>query len=413
MQLRRTSKGELITFSTSAVLGAGGEARIFGAVEPANMAVKIYHRPTLERTEKLRAMIANPPDDPMSNAGHVSIAWPTDLLTPINDPNKVVGFMMPLVRKMNPVIDFYHPKTRRQKYPLFSYRYLLRTARNLAGCVSALHARGYVVGDLNESNILVGDTAMVTLVDTDSFQVPDPRSNRFYRCRVGKPEFTPPELQNVGFALVDRKEEHDLFALAVLIFQLLMEGTHPFAGRHVGFGEPPSLEERIASGQFPHLPSTGSRCLPMPTAPRFSFLSPSVQALFLKCFEEGRARPSVRPTAGHWQTALEEAEQSLLTCAANDQHRYGNHLPDCPWCRRKRLLGGLDPFPSRESLMQARSLRKGRGLRPGRMKGRAYPRITFSQTPHWQDRETWPAWVWAGALGLNLLFFIYVYLSAD
>jgi len=413
MQLRRTSNGELLSFSQGAVLGAGGEARIFGVVEPATMAVKIHHRPTLERAEKLRAMIANPPDDPMSDSGHVSIAWPTDLLTPVDNTTKVVGFLMPRVRGMSPIIDFYHPKTRRQKYPLFSYRYLLRTARNLAACLSALHARGYVVGDLNESNILVGETAMVTLVDTDSFQVPDLKNNRFFRCRVGKPEFTPPELQNVGFGMIDRKPEHDLFALSVLIFQLLMEGTHPFAGRHVGFGEPPPLEERIASGQFPHLPSPGSRCLPMPTAPRFDFLPPAVRVLFTRCFVEGRALPSIRPEARQWQLALEEAEQSLLSCSANEQHRYSNHLSSCPWCQRKRLLGGLDPFPSRESLKHTRPsrIRSRAGSRCGR--DLLNQRITFSHVTIWKDRETWPVWVWAGALMLNLLFFIYVYFSAS
>ena len=41
-------------------------------------------------------------------------------------------------------------------------------------CDSGSHVRGYVVGDVNESNILVTPTALVTLgMDTDSFQVPD------------------------------------------------------------------------------------------------------------------------------------------------------------------------------------------------------------------------------------------------
>jgi DNA-binding helix-hairpin-helix protein with protein kinase domain len=39
-------------------------------------------------------------------------------------------------------------------------------------------------------------------------------------------------------------------------------------------------------------------------------------------------------------------EESLLTCAANPQHLYHNHLDKCPWCERTRRLGGRDPFPS-------------------------------------------------------------------
>src|SRR5712691_4689158 len=89
------------------------------------------------------------------------------------------------------------------------------------------------------------DTALVTLVDTDSFQVCEPHNGVVYRCPVGKPEFTPPELQGCPFAQVDRAPEHDLFGLAVLLFQLLMEGTHPFAGVYQGHGDPPPYETRI------------------------------------------------------------------------------------------------------------------------------------------------------------------------
>ena len=114
--------------------------------------------------------------------------------------------------------------------PQFDRRYLLRTARNLAAALSALHSSGYVAGDLNESNVLVTPTALVTLIDTDSFQV---REDREWKsgaslCPVGKPEYTPPELQGKPLSEVMRLPDHDAFGLAVLIFQLLMEGSHPF-----------------------------------------------------------------------------------------------------------------------------------------------------------------------------------------
>ena len=123
---------------------------------------------------------------------------------------------------------------------------------DLAAAVGALHLRGYVIGDVNESNILVTESALVTLVDTDSFQVRDPQTGLVYRCPVGTPQFTPPELQNKTFAHVDRMPEHDAFGLAVLIFQLLMEGAHPYAGRYTGPGDPPPYEVRISLGHFPH-----------------------------------------------------------------------------------------------------------------------------------------------------------------
>jgi len=221
-----------------------------------------------------------------------------------------------------------------------------------------LHSRGYVIGDLNESNILVGETALVSLVDTDSFQVPDPRNGRVYRCRVGKPEFTPPEMQTIKFDWIDRKPEHDLFGLSVLLFQLLLEGIHPFAGRHTGKGEPPTLEERIATGSFPYSPARHADTLPIATAPGFEILDQRLREFFLECFIGGHSTPRRRPEAQAWQAALQQAENSLTSCTANHQHQFGKHLSSCPWCQRQQLLGGLDPFPS------AFAVKRGWHLKP-------------------------------------------------
>ncbi len=219
----------------------------------------------------------------------------------------------------------------------------MRTARNLARAVRSVHSRGYVIGDVNESNVLVAEDAIVTLVDTDSFQVND--GTTVYRCTVGKPEYTPPELQGMSFRDVDRSVEHDLFGFGVLIYQLLMEGTHPFGGVFTGQGEAPELKERIKAGHFPH----GRRGIPynpMPLAPSFQMLPVALQELFLLCFEEGHTNPAALPTAEVWSKALGVAEDGLVRCGVNGQHHYSGHLGVCPWCERAAKLGGRDPFPA-------------------------------------------------------------------
>src|SRR5262249_36106735 len=253
----------------------------------------------------------------------------------------------------------------RQPAPSSDSRALPRPARNLAAAVAAVHARGHVIGDLNESNVLASETALVTLVDTDSFQVRDPLTGAIHRCPVGKPEFTPPELQGKAFRQLDRTPEHDAFGLAVLIFQLLMEGAHPFAGIVPGCGDPPPLAERIGAGRFPHRPPRfglfslgrrpGGAHRPNPLAPPFELLHPELQRLFVRCFVAGHRRPRARPKAQEWQRALEAAEQALLACAANAQHRSGRHLRACPWCERAAQLGGRDPFPPRRTAPAATS----------------------------------------------------------
>ena len=374
MRLQRRLTGQQISIEERAALGAGGEARIFAVAEAPELVAKIYHRPEEAQARKLRAMLLAPPEDPAAASGSLSIAWPVDLLA---DGQRVVGFLMPRLVDCAPIFDFYNPATRRQKFPLLHTGYLHRAGRNLASAVRALHAKGYVIGDVNESNILVTQTALVALVDCDSFQARDLQTGEIYRCPVGKLEFTPPELQGKTFAELDRTPEQDNFGLAVLLFQLLLEGTHPFAGIYSGAGEPPPYETRIAAGHFPH----GSRPVPyrpMPAAPPFETLHAGLRRLFIRCFEEGHADPAARPTALEWRSALTEAEDALLICARNSQHRYDAHCAACPWCERTTRLGGRDPFPSPSAVKQGQHLRKA----PRRMIPVLEPQRTASATSY-------------------------------
>ncbi len=346
MRLLR-GNGEIgVTLDSRAPLGVGGEARIFALPGDTGLCAKIYHLPTPAQAHKLAAMLVNPPDDPMAAQGMISIAWPVDLLRSPNSGQQFVGFLMPRVSGMRPLFNVYNPVTRRKETPLFNYEYLHRAGRNIAAAVRGLHRRGYVLGDINESNILIDpNSALVTLVDTDSFQVRDPDTGAVYRCPVGKPEYTPPELQGKNFRLVDRLPEHDLFGLAVLIFQLLMEGAHPYSGIYEGTGDPPPYQERIAAGHFTYDIGRPTPYRPMPYAPPYATLPPALQTLFARCFTEGHRDPRTRPDAAAWVVALKDAEEALTTCADNPRHRYGNHLEDCPWCARAVKLGGRDPFP--------------------------------------------------------------------
>lgn len=356
MRLRRQSDGQLIALADSDLLGKGGEARVYRVPNDPSVVAKIWHKPTEERSAKLSAMLANPPSNPTAAQNHTSIAWPTEVLRSAATSGLAVGFLMPFVGGMSPVIDYFNPKTRRSKCPLFNYFYLHRTARNLVIAIRALHERNYVIGDLNESNVLVAETALVSIVDTDSFQVWDSSKGKLYRCRVGKPEFTPPEIQGKTFGMVDRGVEQDLFGLGIILFQLLMEGTHPFAGNYTGAGEAPPYEARIAAGHFPYSYGRNVPYTPKQTAPPLEMLYPALQHLFVRCFQDGHSNPSARPDTEAWQWALEEAENALVTCWTNDQHIYSGHLQSCPWCERAKLLGGRDPFPSMASVKAGKHL---------------------------------------------------------
>jgi DNA-binding helix-hairpin-helix protein with protein kinase domain len=343
MILRRQSTGEVVTLASNSV-GRGGEARIYPVATDPQLVAKVYHNPTVAHAQKLALMLARPWPACTAPQRHHPIAWPLDLLIRDDKGHTVAGFLMWRATGMFPIYKFYTPQTRRVVCPMFDYRYLHRVARNIAAVVNAAHQHGFVIGDINESSALAGNTALVTWVDTDSFQIRDPSTGWVYRCEVGKPDFTPPELQGKHLGNVDRSPEQDRFGLAVIIFRLLMEGTHPFGGKFEGYGDPPPLGSRISSGHFPH----GKKRVPWspkPVAPPFGILHPTLRQLAIRCFEDGHHDPSVRPDAQTLMKGVGEAETALTVCKKNSQHLFGNHLQACPWCQRKALFAGLDPFP--------------------------------------------------------------------
>jgi len=312
-------------------IGRGGEAVVYRVLgQPVRLA-KIYTDQVRSGYHhKLAWMLDNPPEDPTLAYGHASLAWPQALL--YDEQGELSGYLMSYIQGSVPLLEVFNPRRRSQVLPKFDRRYLHRAARNLAAALGALHASDYIVGDLNESNILVRPSALVTLIDTDSFQVQEKKWVRriTHSCPVARFEYTPPELQGMPLKGIVRGVEHDAFSLGVLIYQLLMDGNHPFRAQWLGSGDPPPIEERIQHGCFPHGDCSPYPVAPPRNAPGLDILHPNLVELVLRCFVDGHRRPKRRPGPGTWLQALGEAENSLVLC--RNGHYYSNHLQDCPQC---------------------------------------------------------------------------------
>lgn len=342
----RTHTGEEILLGRQ--IAEGGEGEIYAIVGHDDKVAKIYHpkERTLDRELKLQVMIARPPRDETKTAiNHASIAWPERI---IYDNGQFAGYWMPRISGAWPLIHLYNPALRSQAANSANWRFLHHAAGNLAKAVNVLHVWRYVVGDLNESNLLVNKDGLITLVDTDSFQVRDERRRRVFYCRVGKSEFTPPELDGKPLKSTERHWYQDSFGLAVLIFMILMEGNHPFTGYpQSGVSVPsPVYKDNIARGIFPYDPASGYD--PPKNAPAFATLHPLLQMLFRQAFIYSREGPAARPTARTWADALDAIRPYLVGCQRNRSHVYSNHLRECPWCEReaRHASSGVQPIPA-------------------------------------------------------------------
>ena len=159
------------------------------------------------------------------------ITWPLDVLY---DENGFVGYVMKRVKSVASLSELYSDT----KYNLHIRMY---AAYNLCAAIDTIHSVGQVCGDLNPRNICINldgndkDVYHVTLVDADSYHFVT--EGTIYRCEVGLADYLAPEIQQKISGDITLKNaplptftrETDLFALAVHVFSLLMNGSHPFA----------------------------------------------------------------------------------------------------------------------------------------------------------------------------------------
>jgi DNA-binding helix-hairpin-helix protein with protein kinase domain len=269
-------------------------------------------------------------------------AWPRHLLTD-RPGGEVAGFVMPRFDAFQPVQHLYNPAQRRKFYPRADWSFLVHVARNTAAAFDEIHQLGCVVGDVNQSNVLVSEKGLVGLIDCDSFQVA--AGGRVYCCEVAVPLYTPPELQSATLRGLVRTANHDRFGIAVLIFQLLFVGRHPYAGTYNGAGDPP-FEQLIKEFRFAYgMHAARLQMQRPPHTPDLDFVPGEVRTLFERAFLEGSQAPDARPTAVAWVAALDRLRGAIARCKTNAGHKYSAHLPGCPWCGIVSR-GGPDYFVS-------------------------------------------------------------------
>lgn len=268
----RTPDGQRVSLGNR--IAQGGEGTVHDIKGNPGLVVKVYKRdrrpPWID--EKLRQMINNPP----GGQPPATVAWPLARL--LSDRNGATsGYIM---RKAAsgaiPAVVFTSVKLRKQHREMAgkcrrdTQALMARIVAAYADTMQALHDAGYAIGDVNDKNLLAWPDGRILILDADSFQVPD-NGGGYHRCRVGRPEYQPPEILNrmsppcrisgcpegpsvhqVGYGCFDRKPDHDRFSLGVLAYQALCDGRHPYSGRLTEIAEAAEKSvDRIRLGYFP------------------------------------------------------------------------------------------------------------------------------------------------------------------
>jgi DNA-binding helix-hairpin-helix protein with protein kinase domain len=315
-------KGAVVSFGKK--IGEGGEGAVFEIPGRAGYVAKVYkNAPDREKSQKLQLMSSLKVDALTPFA-----AWPvTPLYAGLNGP--IEGIVMPRIVDACEIHQLYNPSHRKQSFPNFDFRHLLRSARNCAIAFAKLHESSVVIGDVNQGNFFVDKQARVKLIDCDSFQLTS--GTVVYKCHVGVPHFTPPELHSRKLSECVRTQNHDNFGLAIMIFHLLFMGRHPFVG-YTGKGDMP-IERAIQEFRFAYGSSAARyEMKPPPNSITSRHIPGFVFNLFEKAFSPTSCKDGDRPTASEWEIALAKLEGALHQCKDDDAHYYWNLNQSCPWC---------------------------------------------------------------------------------
>ncbi len=319
-------------YHTSRELGKGGEGVVWELEHHADLVCKIYNTPPdADKQRKLRVMA-----EMCTPALEAYAAWPCDVAR--DAAGNVIGFIMKKLTAYVPMHTAFSPMDRKKLFPDKGYNFLVHTARNLATAFHNIHAAGIVAGDINEGNVLINASGFVSFIDCDSFQMRQPdRDKKYFFCEVGVPRYTPPELLKKGtFEHVVRTVNTDSFSMAVLIFQLLFLGRHPFAGKNKT-DKDIDEETAIRTGEFAYsLTAKRKRLVPPDVGFDIRNLPDAVVGLFHRAFEE-----KLRPTPAEWIAALNDLLSGMATCPLTKLHTYPAGMDECPWCKFRQEKGIL------------------------------------------------------------------------
>jgi serine/threonine protein kinase/rRNA-processing protein FCF1 len=279
---------------------AGGEGTVYNINIDGNFVAKIYHKGKMTRRhkEKIDLLVH-------SGISIPGVCFPTKCL--YNSSHDFVGYVMPRANVNAKSLEssiFKGERGINRYFKGLSRQDLVEIAINIFDKIAKLHEYGVILGDINGSNILISSPNEIYFVDTDSYQIED------LPCPVGTEDFTAPEIQNKDYKTFLRTIGNENFAVAVLLFRILMLGQNPYA--HINGNTP---AKNIEEGNFSYPYKENSNGLAPNSDAKFiwSHMFFPLKQMFYFTFKKGQCyyEEYERPTASWWLSTLKKYKKEL------------------------------------------------------------------------------------------------------
>lgn len=335
-------------------IGEGATATVYRVIFGNELlAAKIYKPERTFSSHKLEAMLQSPPAEVVTNDDgqtFIQYTWVKYLLK--DGSENLVGFLMHFVdqRSTNSLDTYYDPvlikRLPSKMHTALSLR--IEIARNLCDLIDRLHDVGHYFIDIKPQNIRVyRDNNKVVLMDCDGYSIKNNQSSpdRFPADLIST-DFIAPEVLKNHLSPNSLGEEQDRYGLAVLLFQLLNRGTHPFQGVVTD----PSIQvttndERAALGLYPH-----GRTPHPAVKPRQQSIHELLPDYTCTLFDQAFTaldRPSAKQWKNHFQSILDNKQ--LVRCKEHPSEISHIHFAGkgCIGCKIEELEKNKVSLPPR------------------------------------------------------------------
>lgn len=297
-----------ICYRVGRQIAGGGEGQIYILPECPEKVLKLLNSrfATPAFRDHLQAIIRC--KVPAEVDGCVLVSLPETLA--YDENGRFVGYSMPRIRSRLMLYNLWiDPEG---YFPHFSLEDRYAVAYNLAKALDHLHRHGLVMGDLNPANIVLNANGSVTLCDLGSCSVTDPLTGVRFENSVGMGDYLAPEVYRP--AGTHFTPQSDSFSLAVLIFQIITLGCHPFNTARINYDETKyssygfsrNTEVMIGSPYFSTVENQKIPDYARPFLPGLEPLLPLFQRVFGYNAEIllSPHQTALRPTPREWQEAL-------------------------------------------------------------------------------------------------------------
>ena len=212
-----------------------------------------------------------------------------------------VGYAMPRAAGKELQATVMRPARFKRTYPNWTKADFVDVCIPFLEKVAYLHSLNVLLGDINPKNVMVDANKQVWIIDADSWQLEG------YPCPVGTPMFTAPSVTG-DYADALRTEQEELFAVATMLFMILITGQFPYSRSGADGGDFAAL---IKEGKF-SFQFRGPSDQDQPEGTwkyMWSHLPFPVKRMFWNTFHRDGRRYSNRPSAIEWLHVFRDYQQ--------------------------------------------------------------------------------------------------------